>query len=443
MEVFKDKYRFSHFLFTRNESSTMKQETIQYKSKSLIKTTKANGAISYTKRGVYIGTDSKTGKKITVSITAKTLKEFERKIRDAKLNFEQQGSTKKQNVQIDQFEDLVELWFESFQIWTSSENTRNRVRGYLDNYILPRFGAYKPEQIEASDVQLWVNQLATNAQKMAVENRRRSAKGKARDFALIIYKLKDIFDFGITNFHLTNNPVQTIKIPPKPRTNAQKVKVLTDEGLAKWLKFLDELPNSRGNRRFKVICNTLLHSALRINELLALTIDDLDFETNELSISKTLMWKAADKKRGLKGQMVCKFTPKSESGNRKVLVPQAILESLKAFHDEMNAYFQVHHLPQSELIFPTIYGNYMCDRNERTTLKKRLSALGLPDYGFHLFRHTHASMLLNSGANWKELQVRMGHKSIATTMDVYAELAPQKKAEAVVLIQQKLKELTT
>lgn len=39
----------------------------------------------------------------------------------------------------------------------------------------------------------------------------------------------------------------------------------------------------------------------------------------------------------------------------------------------------------------------MCDRNERATLKKRLSALGLPDYSFHLFRHTHASMMLNAG----------------------------------------------
>ena len=34
--------------------------------------------------------------------------------------------------------------------------------------------------------------------------------------------------------------------------------------------------------------------------------------------------------------------------------------------------------------------------------------------------------MLNAGANWKELQARMGHKSIKTTMDIYAELAPMK-----------------
>ena len=85
----------------------------------------------------------------------------------------------------------------------------------------------------------------------------------------------------------------------------------------------------------------------------------------------------------------------------------------------------------------------MCDRNERTTLKKRLSSLGLPDYGFHIFRHTHASLMLNAGLNWKELQTRMGHKSIQTTMNIYAELAPKQHFEAVNVFVDKMAELST
>lgn len=187
----------------------------------------------------------------------------------------------------------------------------------------------------------------------------------------------------------------------------------------------------------------LLASALRINELLALTIDDLDFETCEIIVNKTLMWQAANKKLGKKGKMVCKQSAKTDSGNRRVSVSIDILEDLAKFHDEMNSYFYQHGLPESDLIFPTIYGGYMCDRNERTTLKKRLASLGLPDYGFHLLRHTHASLMLNAGVNWKELQLRMGHKSISTTMDTYAELAPQKKHEAVSIYLDKLAELNS
>jgi len=69
----------------------------------------------------------------------------------------------------------------------------------------------------------------------------------------------------------------------------------------------------------------------------------------------------------------------------------------------------------------------MCDRNERATLTRQLAACGLPVYGFHIFRHTHASLLLNAGTNWKELQARIGHKSIATAMDLTQSLHPKRK----------------
>ena len=256
------------------------------------------------------------------------------------------------------------------------------------------------------------------------------------------HKMSDIFDFGITNCGLKTNPAKTIKIPPKPKAIKERIMVLHDEDLKLWLAYLDTLPNTRANRRFKIICNTLLASALRINELLALEITDLDFETNEIIVNKTLMWKSANKKLNQKGGIICKNSPKTDASNRRVAVPISTLEGLREFHQEMSLYFEEHHLPRSKLIFPTIYGNYMCDRNERATLKKRLIELGLPNYGFHLFRHTHASMMLNAGTNWKELQHRMGHKSITTTMDTYAELAPKKKFEAVDIFLDKLQELT-
>ncbi len=421
----------------------MSKEIIRHNNKRVTKVTKKNGDISYSIKGVYIGTDVKTGKRITKTITAKTLKSLDRKIIETKIQFEKSGSTIKETISIDNFENLAEVWFSNFKTWVSSQNTINRVRGYLDTYIIPQFGDYKPDQIEPADVQLWVNKLARRAKKSVDSGVKRAKKGRAKDFGAIAHKVSDIFDFGITNCGLANNPAKAIKIPPKPKANKQRVMVLHDDDLKQWLSYLETLSNTRANRRFKVICNALLASALRINELLALEITDLDFETNEIIVNKTLMWKSANRKLGIKGQMICKPTPKTDAGNRKVAVPSSIIEELKHFHEEMENYFKKHDLPSSTLIFPTIYGNYMCDRNERATLKKRLSALGLPDYGFHLFRHTHASMMLNSGTNWKELQHRMGHKSITTTMDTYAELAPKKKFEAVKIFQNKMDELKT
>mgnify|MGYP003088743817 FL=1 len=420
----------------------MQKETIIHNNRKITKTTKNNGIISYTQRGIYIGIDVKTGKKVTSSITAKTLRSLDRKIIQARLNFEEKGSTLKETFVIHTFEELAEAWFTSFVTWVTSQNTINRVRGYLDTYIIPKFGNYKPEEIKPADIQIWVNKLAQQSKKSVESGAKKSKKGHAKDFGAVIHKLSDIFDYGITNFELTHNPARTIKIPPKPKPSKERIMVLHEDDLATWLNYLSNLPNTRANRRFKVICDTLLASALRINELLAMTIHDLDFDNNELTVTKTLMWRAANKKLGIRGEVVCKNSAKTDSGNRKVAVPRKTLEELKDFYNEMNTYFEKHDLPATDLIFPTIYGNYMCDRNERTTLKKRLSELGLPDYGFHLFRHTHASLMLNAGANWKELQIRMGHKSIKTTMDTYAELAPKKKAEAVEIYLKEIAKLT-
>ena len=421
----------------------MNIEKIIHKGKTVLKKVKDNGEISYSVKSVYLGLDIKTGKPVKTTVTAKTLRSLDRKIIQAKIDWEENGSTRKETFSIATLSDLAELWFSNYETWVSSDNTLNRVRNYLDTYILPKFGHYQPDKITSSDIQNWINNLAQKSKESVDAGNKRAKKGSAKDFGAIAHKLREIFDFGITHFELKYNPVQSIKIPPKPKSNQKRIMVLHDEDLTSWLNFVDTLPNTRANRRFKVICDSLLASGMRINELLALTIYDLNFESSEILVTKTLVWKNANPKLGLKGKVVCKNTPKSDSGNRKIAVPYQIIEQLQNFHDEMNLYFKKNGLSKSKLIFPTIYGNYMCDRNERATLKRRLQEVGLPDYGFHLFRHTHASMMLNAGMNWKELQVRMGHKSIKTTMDIYAELAPKNQTQAVDIYLNKIAELTS
>jgi integrase len=40
----------------------------------------------------------------------------------------------------------------------------------------------------------------------------------------------------------------------------------------------------------------------------------------------------------------------------------------------------------------------------------------------HDLRHTHASVLIETGWDFKEIQVRLGHASITITMDIYGHL---------------------
>jgi integrase len=49
---------------------------------------------------------------------------------------------------------------------------------------------------------------------------------------------------------------------------------------------------------------------------------------------------------------------------------------------------------------------------------------GLEPLRFHDLRHTCASLLIAQGAHVKEIQMRLGHSSITTTMNVYGHLLP-------------------
>jgi integrase len=55
---------------------------------------------------------------------------------------------------------------------------------------------------------------------------------------------------------------------------------------------------------------------------------------------------------------------------------------------------------------------------------RRARELGLPDIGIHGLRHTHASLALAAGIPAKVVQERLGHSSVAMTLDVYSHVAP-------------------
>ena len=196
----------------------MKLETIERNGKKILKKTKKNGTVTYALKGIYLGTDKKTGKQITTTVTASTLKALDRKYLEVKREFEENSSTQKENTVTISLKELANIWFDSYKTWVSSDNTRNKVRNYLDTYIIPKFGEYKIDAIEPTEVQQWADQLATYAQMEVNSGKIKADKGKASDYGAVIHKLIDILDFGIIHFNLKNNSARQVRIPPKPKS---------------------------------------------------------------------------------------------------------------------------------------------------------------------------------------------------------------------------------
>ena len=52
-------------------------------------------------------------------------------------------------------------------------------------------------------------------------------------------------------------------------------------------------------------------------------------------------------------------------------------------------------------------------------------------FNFHALRHTHATMLIENGANMKDVQIRLGHSRLATTMDTYTHATEKMSKQTV------------
>ena len=67
-------------------------------------------------------------------------------------------------------------------------------------------------------------------------------------------------------------------------------------------------------------------------------------------------------------------------------------------------------------------GEYINLRTMQYTTQIIHDHLHLPEFDFHSLRHTHATMLVESGAPLKYVQLRLGHKKIDVTMNIYQHL---------------------
>ena len=93
------------------------------------------------------------------------------------------------------------------------------------------------------------------------------------------------------------------------------------------------------------------------------------------------------------------------------------------------------------VVFSDFIHDYPNNKTLGNRLKTRFKRAGVPNIGFHGFRHTHASLLLNSGIPYKELQYRLGHSTLSMTMDIYSHLSKENAKKAVSFYETALKAL--
>lgn len=385
----------------------------RYKNMNIKEIKKKNGSIVY-RANVYLGTDQMTGKRVRTNITAPTKKGVKIKARDAINNFIANGNTVKQKVQIKTYEELVKIWWDSYKN-TVKPNTRQSMKGIVKLHLLSVFGDYKLNRINTPLIQTQVNKWANLANK--------GVKGAFANYHLLHNLNSRILQYGVAMQVIPANPARDVLVPRKIAKEKEKLKYLNNDQLKTFLAYLDTLDQSEYQNLFDVtLYKTLLATGCRISEVLALEWSDIDFENSQIKINKTL------------NRFQETNTPKSKSSIRNIDIDRATLLMLKQYKNRQQ--IEAWQLGKTEnVVFSVFVTKYAYACNLRKRLNKHFGNAGVTNVSFHGFRHTHASMMMNAGLPYKELQHRLGHSTLAMTMDTYSHLSNENAKKAVSLFE--------
>mgnify|MGYP003302950094 CR=1 FL=1 len=321
--------------------------------------------------------------------------------------------------------DYLDFWYKNYCEPNLAENTLRDYKNKLENHLKPRFGQYYLKSLQAASIQEYINDLKRNGYSKS------SIKGILSTFSAAL-------DYAIEPLqYIKDNPCRYIKVGAVLRPPRERI-ILSDE---EFNRIIERFP---AGSRFHLPLMIGWHCGVRISECMALTWDHIDFENRTIYIENQLVKRTVEKT-----SFWALRQPKYNS-SRKIKFGDTLYRILKAEKKRQ---------AENELMYGEFYTlHYLMDfvdekgiTRQRITSAQKGTATGINRFplicvhengeltssdsfkycsrvihhelrlafDYHSLRHTHATKLIEAGANVKAVQQRLGHKNITTTMNIY------------------------
>ena len=220
---------------------------------------------------------------------------------------------------------------------------------------------------------------------------------------------------------IASNPLLAVK---RPKLIKKKIAAMTKEQLHQLIAAADD-------PLYRNIIILGARTGMRREEILGLTWKGVNFEAGTVSITQTVI--------RIQGRVTIADSTKTKSSCRTISVDREVLSILRAQHAkylrQKLANPSFHDLG---LIFFRDSGEPVHPDTCTRWFRRYADACGLTGFTFHSLRHTHATLLLEAGVNFKTVQSRLGHSSFSTTMDVYAHVTPAMESEVIQAIEKSI-----
>ncbi|GAB2318910.1 site-specific integrase [Alkalibacterium sp. s-m-22] len=300
------------------------------------------------------------------------------------------------------FEEIYELWFNVIYKEDVRESTAVKTRELFDNHVLKDLGRLRIQAITPAQCQEAVFKWSERISKAKV----------MKNYC------KRIFDYAITLEKIRHNPMDRVHVPKMKKENKRDINFYTKDELKRFLECV-QLDN---NPRWFPMFRLLAFSGMRKGEALALTWQDFNFETNTVTIDKTLA-------RGKDNSLIVQST-KTTAGERTISLDPITIDIIKEWRKTQRLDYLklgMNTNTPDQVVFTTLDNEYIQHANLTSFMNKIIEKHELKRITPHELRHTHCSILFEAGAGIKDVQERLGHSSYEVTMNIYTHVTEEAK----------------
>ena len=369
---------------------------------------------------LYTGRDPQTGKKQYKWHSVKgTKKQAEKELASLINRLETGNYIKPNKITVGLF---LEQWLRDYASTNTAPRTFERYAEISRLHLIPNLGRITLTQLRPEHLQSYYSHELTSGRLNAKGGL--SAQTVNHHHRVLSAALNHAVKWGL----LTRNIANAVD-PPRPvkkemaTIQAEDINSLLEE--ARKLEKGSSIP-------YYTLFYAALHTGMRRGELLALRWSDIDLELMTISVNRSL--------QVLKDGTKIIREPKTPKARRLIAMTPSLALQLREHKESQSALRLLAGKPlqQDDLIFSDLDGQPINPNTITPAFTKIAKRAGFK-LRLHDLRHTHATLMLKSGVHPKIVSERLGHATVAFTLDTYSHVVPGLQEAAAKAFDDKLK----
>lgn len=248
--------------------------------------------------------------------------------------------------------------------------------------------------------------------------------------------LKHFFFYCIKEDYILKNPCSNIEIPGKTEYKEKEINVFNDDEIK-------AIVCSTEKKLIRYIATVCVCTGLRRGECLGLKWSDLNYNTMEICVNRSVKTVGKFKDNGDKYYETIVQFPKTKNSVRTIPLPTSLINTFKELKiiqsENILKAGDSYNKSNKDFIFLSADGNLIDNSNLSRAWKRFLKRLNIKYIKFHALRHTYATKQFEAGLPLKTVSVLLGHSDISVTANIYTHVMKKEKEKSIDIITSVLK----